>query len=258
MLNSLQSVAIIISIMVGSVACLWTVHRAWPAEQRRRHNDLIGWQIGVIGTMYAVIVGFMLYAVWTDFEEADRNAEAEANSLVNIFRLSRGLSGDQRPKIQSLAREYTEVMLKEEWPEMRDLRFSEASVRIIEALWTTMAKAEMQNVSEQTTRDHILSELSAMTQQRRLRQLQAITGIPGILWTVLIVGAFITILSACLFGNVDFKLHLFQVLMLSLMLSLALVAIADISRPFQGFVRVASSGFERARVTIENMDAARR
>ena len=95
-----------------------------------------------------------------------------------------------------------------------------------------------------------------MAEHRRVRQLQVRAYMPGILWTVLIAGAVATIISACLFGSEDFKLHLIQVLMLSTVLSLILVAIADFNHPFQGSVRVSAAGFEHARDALASMKAA--
>ena len=55
----------------------------------------------------------------------------------------------------------------------------------------------------------------------------------GILWTVLIVGGPVTTLSSCLFGTDNFKLPPSGILALTSP-ALALVAIADIDRPFRG------------------------
>lgn len=43
------------------------LNRAWPAEKRHAYNDLVGWQLSILGTTYAVILGFMLYTVWTAY-----------------------------------------------------------------------------------------------------------------------------------------------------------------------------------------------
>jgi hypothetical protein len=67
---------------------------------------------------------------------------------------------------------------------------------------------------------------------------------------VLLLGGIITTLSSCLFGTDNFKLHCVQVFSLTLLLSLALVAIADIDRPYQGSVHVSPKSFERARTTF--------
>ena len=61
------------------------------AEPRSVHNDVIGWQIAILGTIYAVMIGFMLYAVWNNFQTAETNANNEANDLVNLYRAADGL-----------------------------------------------------------------------------------------------------------------------------------------------------------------------
>jgi hypothetical protein len=71
------------------------------------------------------------------------------------------------------------------------------------------------------------------------------------------VGAIITIMSSCLFGSDYPVLHMLQVVTLTLMLSLALVAVADINRPFQGSVHVRPTGFENAKRTFEKYDRGR-
>jgi hypothetical protein len=83
-----------------------------------------------------------------------------------------------------------------------------------------------------------------------MRELQSRTQLPPILWMVLLLGGVITTMSSCLFGTENFKLHCVQVVSLTFLLSLALVAIADIDRPFQGAVHVTPIGFERARATF--------
>ena len=88
MLDTAQNVFIVIISMVCSLSFMAAMNYYWPAEQRRAHNDLIGWQLSVLGTTYAVIVGFMLYTVWISYGAAELNAEAEASSLVNVYRLS--------------------------------------------------------------------------------------------------------------------------------------------------------------------------
>jgi ABC-type branched-subunit amino acid transport system permease subunit len=90
-----------------------------------------------------------------------------------------------------------------------------------------------------------------MSQRRRVRELESQSRLPNILWAVLLIGGGITTLSCCLFGTANFKLHCVQVISLTLLLALALVAIADIDRPFQGSVHVNPSGFERARYTLQ-------
>ena len=150
------------------------------------------------------------------------------------------------------------LVLAQEWPAMSKVIVTHASDRTVQKLWAVVTETETRAGSEQTSRDHTFTELSKMTEHRRMRQLQVVSALPGILWAVLIAGAIVTILSACLFGGADLKLHFIQVGALSLMLSLVLVAIADINRPFQGSVHVLPLGFERARAALARLNAGRR
>jgi len=246
---------IILGTIAASVLVLLLLRRSWKAELRREHNELIGWHISVLGSTYAVILGFMLYAVWSNFQVATANADAEANCLVNVVRSSQGLQGSQGgEQIRALARTYVHIMLTDEWPAMARGEVNPTSHPIIEQLWKTVTSIQAHNDTEEMSFEHTFSELARMTEYRRLRELQVNAYLPDILWLVLIVGAVVTIGSACLFGTVDLRLHLIQVTVLALLISSILVAIGDINRPFQGAVHVDTAAFERARFSIGESD----
>jgi hypothetical protein len=253
MLTSFQDVIVIFTCLLLAMLFLWGLQRFWPGSQRRIHNDITGWQITVIGTTYAVIVGFMLYAVWTTFQAAEINADNEANCLVNVFRLADGLPEAPRHQVHQLALEYVNVVLDEEWPAMERGEFTLAGHPVIEKLWAAMVQIKPVTFAEQTSMILTATEISKMTEYRRVRRLGNESKLPGILWLLMILGGIITTLSSCLFGSENFKLHALQVFSLTLLLSLALVAIADIDRPFQGAVHVLPRGFERARETLSQL-----
>jgi hypothetical protein len=249
-LTAFENVIVVLVCTLSALLFLWILNRVWPSIQRREHNDIIGWQVGVLGTTYAVILGFMLYAVWTSYQDADINAEAEANCLVSVYRLADGLPAQQRDAVHKLAREYANKVINEEWPVMHEGVLSLSGHNTVNELWTAVLQAKPATFGEQTSMSLTLSEISKMTEHRRVRQLESQSKLPAILWFVLIVGGGITTLSSCLFGIENFKVHCIQVLSLALMLSMILVAIADIDRPFQGTVHIEPRGFERALSTF--------
>jgi hypothetical protein len=256
MLSTGQNIVIILSTVTLAVTLLILLRKLWHPALRYQHNDLVGWQVGILGTTYAVILAFMLWNVWSNFQSAEVNAELEANSLVNIYRLSQGLSPAQAAEIQRLARKYADVMLSDEWPAMSKGNVSGASFEITQQLWTAMAGAQASQPSQTLSISQALAELANMSQHRRIRQLQSRSSLPTILWIILIVGGVITIGSSCLFATENFKLHFILVFALSLMLSLVLVAIADIDRPFQGSVHVNPDAFRLAHETFQRLSSA--
>jgi hypothetical protein len=255
MLTDTQNFFVIIALIAGALGFLWLVQRFWPTATRREHNDIIGWHVSVLGTTYAVIIGFMLYAVWTTFQSADINADTEANCVINLYRLADGLPATQRVQIHQLLREYDDRVINIEWPSMTAGNIVPAGHAVIQRLWSVVMQTKPATFAEQTSMNLALTELSSLTEHRRVRELESQSSLPGILWAVLIVGGALTTLSSCLFGTQNFKLHCIQVFSLTLLIALSLVAIADIDRPFQGAVHVSTRAFERARATIAETPA---
>ncbi len=106
--------------------------------------------------------------------------------------------------------------------------------------------AKIQTPLEIAAEDHAISELSALTEHRRTRLIQSVYRLPTIFWAVLIVGAFLTIVSASMFGSENARLHSLQVFSFTLLVTLVLLAISDVNRPFSGWVRVSNYAFQRA------------
>jgi len=250
MLNFPQNIIILVLSMTGSMLFMAILNRIWPREKRQIHNDLIGWQLNIIGTTYAVILGFMLYTVWTDFGSANLNVDLEASALRNIYRLGEGLPYPQRVQLQSQARAYAQAVIDQDWPEMARGVTPEESHQINQAMWKTLMSVRVATPSEVVAEDHAISELSALTEHRRTRLLQSKYRLPTIFWGVLLIGGFLTIASASMFGSGNARLHALQVFAFTLLITLVLLAIADVNLPFRGWVHVDNYAFIRAQ---ENM-----
>ena len=246
------------AVIGGAQVLLFLLRKAWAPNLRLEHNELIGWHVSVLGTTYAVVLGFMLFAVWNDFKAAEINAENEANSLVNVFRFAEAFPPAQRDQIQNLAIRYSDLALTEEWPAMDRQSTSPSFLRVAQEQWDVIMKIQTKSPSETVAFDRMSTELTSLTQSRRVRELQSRTSLPPVLWAVLVAGCALTIVSSCMFGTENFRLHIVQVLVLSLLISLILVAIADINRPFQGSVHVPPTAFEHARDTFRSLLSARR
>src|SRR5580704_18222154 len=102
---------ILVLAMASSLAFTLVMNRLWPVARRYGENDLVGWQLSVLGTTDAVTLGFMLYTEWGDFKSAELNVELEANSLRNIYRLAQGMPRE-RAEIEKLAVDYAREVVE--------------------------------------------------------------------------------------------------------------------------------------------------
>ena len=178
MLTSMESVLVVMAGVGASLLFMALLNWIWPWEKRHEHNDQIGWQLSVLGTTYAVILGFMLYAVWTAFGDAQSNVEFEANDLVSVYWLAEGLPDQQRAQLKDLTRRYADAAINQDWPDMFAGRLPNQSLAVNAEMWKTLMAVKAASATESTAEDHALTELSSLTEHRRTRVLQSISHLP--------------------------------------------------------------------------------
>lgn len=242
------------SVCVALVAAWFLVallNRVWPIRRRKLVNDVTGWQLGILGTTYGVILGFMLYTVWTDFHVAEVNANMEATSLLAVSRLAGGLPSPERERFSGLAMKYGDAVVNEEWPAMRRQEQSHASEDVAAEMWTVLSAAKAGSDAERNSVDHLTSALNDLSERRNLREEELNVRLPLMLWVLLLAGAAATVGSACLLGNDNEWLHYCQVLALTFVVSVALASIADLARPFEGGLSVRPTAFVRAQARMQ-------
>ncbi len=238
---------------VALAAALFLVailNRFWPIKNRKLVNDVTGWQLGILGTTYGVILGFMLYTVWTDFHVAEVNTNMEATSLVAVSRIAAGLPMPEREEFHALAVKYAEAAIGEEWPAMQRQEDSHASEAVAAEMWKLLTATKAENGANNSI-DHLTSALSDLSERRNLREEELNVKLPRMLWVLLLAGAAATVGSSCLLGNDNMWLHYLQVLALTFVVAVALAAIADLARPFEGGVSVKPIAFERAQAMMQ-------
>jgi len=244
---------IVVACVVASLLFLYVVTRTSAAVSRKESNDFTGAVVAVIGTTYAVILAFMLSGVWNQFQQAQANAEQEANSLVNIWRLSENIDPAAGQQVRALCQRYAQVVLTEEWPAMHAQQtLPKESSEIINQLWSLAGQNQAHSTLDSIASYQVVEELRMLTEYRRIRVMHSREELPGILRAVLVVGGIIAVASACFFGVPSFRFHLLQVAVLSFLISLVLVAIAEIDQPYQGNVVVQPTGFELAARTFQS------
>ncbi|WP_353073854.1 hypothetical protein [Tunturiibacter gelidiferens] len=254
MLSYVQSSSLVFLALLVSVLLVLLLNRVWPIPHRKLINDVTGWQLGILGTTYGVILGFMLYTVWIDFRSAEINATQEASSLLTATRVASALPAAERDAFRALGMKYADAVIHQEWPAMQHQEESRAGELIEVDMWKLLGTVKDADAANSV--DHLTRVLSELSERRSLREEQLRVRLPIVLWILLLAGGGATVGSSCLLGNDNKWLHYCQVLALTFVVAVTLSAIADLARPFEGSVSVSPIAFERAQ-TIMQMDVAR-
>jgi hypothetical protein len=231
--------------LVFALFLVAVLNRFWPISNRKVINDVTGWQLGILGTTYGVILGFMLYTVWTDFRIADVEVNLEASSVLNVHRIAAGLPAPQKEAMQLLTMKYADAAIHQEWPAMQREERDDASALITSEMWRILKSAEDDAGVSTNRLDHLTSALSELSERRSLREQARAIRLPIVLWVLLLSGGVATVVSSCILGNESKWLHYCQVSALTFVVAVTLLAIADLARPFEGAVAVTSVAFQR-------------
>ena len=100
--------------LVGLGAVRHVVAQAWLKET----NDVVGNYLQTLGTIYAVLLAFVVYVVWGQFNEARALVDREANEVLDLYRTVEALHGPERCAVRDGLRRYVDAVIDEEWGAM--------------------------------------------------------------------------------------------------------------------------------------------
>jgi Protein of unknown function (DUF4239) len=201
--------------------------------------------------MFGVTIGFSLFLVWQQYDEAQKTAEREAAHVEALYQLAGSFPELERGRIQDLAASYARVVVEEEWPMMQQGRTSPRAEDLAAELQRSIQDFEPRTEAEQALQSEGLTQVDDLDEERALRLLEVREGIPPILWVVLIVGGVITVAFTYLFGMETPWLHMLAVAALTVIVSLILYTIAVLEYPFDDEARVEPDAFELVLREIE-------
>src|ERR671910_2484043 len=153
---------VILTVFVPVLVAVWgllLLQRLVPPDRREEHNDVAGFIYAVLGVAYAVLLAFVVIAVWQDYETAQSNAESEAHELAGLYFLSSQLPESQRTRIQELDRTYARVVVEEEWPLMERGQTSPRADSLVSQLRLELLEFEPHTEGEQVLYESGLTQL---------------------------------------------------------------------------------------------------
>jgi protein-S-isoprenylcysteine O-methyltransferase Ste14 len=226
-----------------AVVGLVLVQRLVPPDRREEQNNVAGFIFAVLGVAYAVLLAFVLIAVWEEYKTAQTTVESEANELAGVYFLASELPESERTNVQDLARTYARVVVEQEWPMMERGQTSPHADSLLRQLRLKLLEFDPHTKGEQVLYERGLTQLHNAIDARRSRLLEVREGIPNLLWVVLVVGGVITVSFTYLFGLKSNVAHALMVAALTLLICGVLFTIGEFNNSFSGPVEIQPEAF---------------
>jgi Protein of unknown function (DUF4239) len=236
-------ISLAVLLVVAGVAL---TQRRVPLEIRKSHTTGLSQINGGLGAMFGVIVGFSAFLVLNKYHAAQLTVQSEAGDIEEIYRLSQPLSQPKQEQIQKLAASYAHVVVEEEWPLMRQGRTSPRADALAEELRRSIQEGYKTTTgTQQSFFGEELDVVDELDEDREARLTDVREArLPGILWVAVVVLAISLIGYSYLVGMESSRLHLLTVGALATAISLALVTIGILDRPYSTDFGVRALPFE--------------
>ena len=246
----LPTVALVSTVSVAGLV----VFRAFApmAELHAAANEL-GNYLQTVGGIYAVLLAFVVYVVWGQFNEARSYLDREATALVDLHRTASGLPSRSRAAIQGGLRDYVDAVLRDEWPAMAsaDEATLDRVAELLEHVWLAIHGCKPANDCQHTVYGEVLGRFNQLTDLRTSRLSAARARIPIAMTILLYTGAVLTVGSVYLLAFDQLWLHMLVTAALAGAIAHILFLIRDLDDAFAGDWQIAKAPFERARKNFE-------
>lgn len=215
-----------------------------PRESRRKHNDLAGFILAVVGVIYAVLLAFVAVGVWERFDQAEIGVSNEAAAIQIVYRDA--ASFPQHVALRGALRGYVEQVIEREWPAMEHGGMSRAAERSGYRTDGLIRGLTVKTASQSNIQARMLDAFDRALMDRDVRLSIRATGIHPLMWFVLVVGGVITVGFTYLFGFEEIRLEIAMTGTLSLLIGLVLFLTLALDFPFRGGITVTPDAFVRA------------
>jgi uncharacterized protein DUF4239 len=238
--------AIIAALCLFAVLGLWFVRRRVLPRLRVDASDseFTGAMLQSVMVFYGLAVALIAVSVWQTYSDTAKVVSEEATALAALYRDVSSYPEPARSAMQNELRDYTQYVIQEAWLLQRRGQMPGAGVERMNRFQALLVSFEPVTEGQKLLHGETLRAYNEMIKARRLRLDAVNTGLPGVMWTVIIMGAFIGLSASFFFRVEDARLQGTQVLLLAVFVGLIIFMILALDRPFRGDLGIRADPYQ--------------
>ena len=250
----LIAVVVLIALAIVYIAAFASTRRLIRTRRREGHNDVLIPLFLTAGTLYAVLLAFIVIAVWQSYEVAKDNVAEEASTLATMYRQTAGMPTSERTAMRTIIRNYTEAVVKDEWPVQAANGGASPKARAwVVTLYRKFGQLKP-SVATSPISLEFLHAFSTVIADRNRRTLQANEELPAILWAGLIIGAVIVVVMSFFPYMESAGAHALMSGLMTLLILTLLGIILLFNQPFKEPMAISAEPFEHSLAVYDSVD----
>ncbi|MEK6336324.1 MAG: DUF4239 domain-containing protein [Acidobacteriota bacterium] len=207
-------------------------------------SEFTGAMLQSVMVFYGLAVALIAVTVFQTYSDTQKVVTGEATALNAIYRDVTSYPEPIRTELQKGLREYTRYVIDEAWPLQRQGKIPSGGFEPMTRFQAALTKFEPATEGQKLLHGETLRAYNSLIQARRLRLDAVGTGLPKVMWAVIIVGAFISLSSSFFFKVEDARFHILEVLLLAVFIGLVTFMILSLDRPFRGDLGIGADPYQ--------------
>ena len=196
------------------------------------NNDIIFFA-SAIAVFYSLTVGLIAVGVWTTYTEVENTVSAEATAIGCFYRDISGYPEPTRTRLQTQVREYTVFLIEQAWPAQRRGKSTDVATRRLSTLEQELVRFEPATLGQQVLHAETFRQYNDVAGLRRKRLHAIGAGLPSVMWSVVLFGAFLTITVTYLL-KMQRIVHFVLTGFFAMFIGLVVFVITSLDQPLSG------------------------
>lgn len=206
--------------------------------------------LSAVATIYGLILALSAVQVWQDYTNAGDAATREATQAGDLYRDAAAYGGDEGRRIETAVRDYVRSVISHEWPRMAEGTSARATWNSYDALHRSVGALDPQTPRQTVWATEMARRVAAIADARRNRLDQAANGLPGLYWTIILLGTLVTML----YGGalLPRRANILVICGLATAMGMVVFFVMALDHPFSGSTAIPPIALQQ---TIANMNA---
>lgn len=221
--------------------------RSWVSRlhSEKNHNEVVSYFLAAVVLFYGVMVGLIAVGIWEQYSATDEKVALEASALAALYRDVGAYPEPARSHLQADLRHYTRNVIDVSWPLQRRRIIPWETNEILWKFQADLASFEPSGSSEGILHEEAMRTYNNLVELRRMRLHSVESGLPSVVWVVVVLGAVITLSVSWFFKTASFTVHFWMVTLDAALLGLIIWLLVVLDHPFLGRVSIGPEPFEQ-------------
>lgn len=227
------------------------VRKRYSADMLRDNHEAGGFIFNAFGLIYAVLIAFVVFVTWTEYDNSIKNVDSEAIKIADLINDSRAFPEEVRIQVLHEIEEYLKNVKDDEWPLLSEGKVSEKARSSYQRMFEVYSGADASKMKNLPLYQESLKHLNDLSERRRTRVFDSRNDIPGVIWSVLLIGGVLMVVYTFFFSMKKFAAQFLMTAALASIITIILYMIYILDHPFIGYTKITTEAYDYVLMLIK-------